>query len=157
MGDGLVSGVSPTVQSMHLPHPWRRLAEALDVTLRWHDDGPMGRCRHSTREVSLRRGMTQAERRATLLHELEHLNEGPAVRGFERDDEMQTRERAARWLIPLKDLADALVWANDDLEVADVLWVDIHTVQTRLTTLTVEETAELNRRLDAAEITFPKS
>lgn len=141
---------------MPLPHPWARLAAATHITLRWHVDGPWGWCRHSTQEVSLRRDLNQAERRATLCHELEHLSQGPAIIGFEHEDEMATRERAARWLISMEDLVEALVWSRDDLEAADHLWVDVRTMQTRLTTLTAAESAELNRRLDAAELTFPK-
>lgn len=116
----------------------------------------MGRCKHSAQEVYLREGMTQAERRAALLHELEHLAAGPAVRGFERADEMATRERAARWLIPFPILARALVWAGDEGELAAELWVDVHTVRTRLATLTAEESAELTRLMEEAELCFPR-
>jgi hypothetical protein len=115
----------------------------------------MGKCKHSTQEVSLRRDLTQAQRRATLLHELEHLENGPAVVGYIAEDEMATRERAARWLIPIENLADALVWANDDYELAEELWVDLGTVRTRLSTLRPDETAVLNLRVDAAERSFP--
>lgn len=142
---------------MSLLHPWRRLREAAHVTLNWHHGGPMGWCRHSTQEISLRSDLTQAERRATLHHEMTHLQRGPAVIGYEWTDELSTREIAARELITLEALADALVWAYDDQEAADILWVDLHTVQTRLTTLTSAESDELNRRLDAAELTYPKS
>ena len=116
----------------------------------------MGKCKHSTQEVSLRRDLTQAQRRAALLHELEHLAHGPAVVGYVEQDEKATRERAARWLIPLENLGDALVWANDDHELAEELWVDLGTVRTRLSTLTAEESRLLNDRLDAAEQTFTK-
>ncbi len=132
---------------MGLPH----------ITLRWHDGGPMGKCRHSTQEVSLRRGLTQAERRATLAHELEHLAKGPAIVGFTDQDELDVRQRAARWLIPFHRLADALVWAGDDYELADELWVDVHTVRTRLETLTAKECAHLADLMAAAELTFPRA
>ncbi len=139
-----------------LPHPWRRLARLAHITLRWHDDGPMGTCRHSTQEVSLRRDLTQAERRATLAHELEHLAEGPAVRGYAEQDEKLIRERAARWLIPFDRLIEALVWAGDDHELAAELWVDVHTVRTRLEMLTDDESTRLADLMAAAELTFPR-
>jgi hypothetical protein len=150
-----VSYLTPTVAPMPLPHPWRRLRDLAHVTLVWHDHGPMGKCKHSTQEVSLRRDLTQAQRRAALLHELEHLEHGPAVVGYVEEDEMATRERAARWLIPIENLAAAMIWANDDHELAEELWVDLGTVRTRLSTLTAVETRHLNDRVDAAERTFP--
>lgn len=140
---------------MRHPHPWRRLKELAHITLVWHDHGPMGTCKHSTQTVSLRRDLSQAERRATLLHELEHLEHGPAVVGYVDQDEKATRERAARWLIPLDNLAAAMVWAVDDHELAEELWVDLGTVRTRLSTLTADETNVLNARLDSAERGFP--
>jgi hypothetical protein len=138
------------------PHPWRRLRNLTHVTVRYFDEGPFGWCRHSTQEVFLRSDLTQAQRRATLLHELEHLEAGPAVVGYAQCDERDTRERAARWLIPIDHLAEAMVWAFDDEELAEELWVDVETARTRLSTLTEAESAELNRRLDIAELTFPK-
>lgn len=151
-----MSMVASTLPLVQLPHPWRRLRAARHVTLQWHDDGPMGWCRHSTQEVSIRTNLTQAERRATLAHELTHLDRGPAVRGYTDHEERLVNEESARWLISLDALADALVWANDDHEVADILWVDLATVQTRLVTLSADESAYVNRALDRAEMTFPK-
>lgn len=141
---------------MSLPHPWQRLRESTHVTLHWVVDLPTwGRCKHSTQEVFIRVGLTQAQRRVTILHELEHLAAGPAVRGYADKDEAETRERAARWLLPLDVLADALVWSMDDRELADELWVDLTTIRVRLSTLTPVEDAYLNARIDAAERTFP--
>src|SRR6478672_11294163 len=98
---------------MSLPHPWRRLRELAHVTLRWHDGGPKGTCRHSTQEISIRRDLTQAERRSVLAHEIEHLEGGPAIIGHVGRDESDVTARAARYLIPFDRLADALLWAND--------------------------------------------
>ncbi|MCW2758706.1 MAG: hypothetical protein JWO46_2452 [Nocardioidaceae bacterium] len=116
----------------------------------------MGKCTHSTQQVSLRDDLDQAERRASLLHELEHLDGGPAVRGYVQQDELATRERAARWLIPFEDLVRGLLWADDEEELAEALWVDVHTVRTRLRTLTEVESRDLSNRMLAAEVTFPK-
>jgi predicted transcriptional regulator len=141
---------------MSLPHPWRRLRESSHITLRWFSGpGRPGYARHSTQTVYLRDDLSQAERRAVLLHELEHLAHGPAVKGYVDQDEIQTQERAARWLLPLETLADAMVWANDEHELADELWVDVATVRARLASLTDQETLALNQRLDAAERCYP--
>lgn len=126
------------------------------MTLLAHDAGPMGFVVHSRQAVSLRSDLTQAERRATLLHELEHLRRGPAVVGYVERDEMATRDSASRWLLPLSLLADGLAWCKDEVELAEHLWVDLGTVRSRLANLTDAETCELNRLLDEAEIGFPK-
>lgn len=151
-----MSALDLTLQSMQFPHPWRRLRSAAHITLRWHHEGPMGWCKHSTQELSIRTNLTQSERRSTLAHELVHLDRGPAVKGYEETEERAVSQEAARWLIPLEELADALVWAFDDDELADLLWVDLDTVQNRLVALTVEETMFINAALDRAELTFPK-
>lgn len=140
---------------MQHPHPWRRLRELAHVTLVWHSGGIRGWCRHSTQQISLRDDLTQADRRSALLHEIEHLAGGPAIRGYVEQDERATSQRAARWLIPFENLAEAIVWAGDDYELAEELWVDVHTVRERLSGLSAEESAELSRRMVAAERTFP--
>lgn len=130
-------------------HPWRRLRELVDVTLGWHDGGYAGWCRHSTQEVSLRRGMTQAERRSTICHEVVHLERGPAPKGYGRQDELAVSKEAARRLIPnVRALGEALAWACCPEEAADELWVDVGTLRTRLNHLHPAERAYLKRRLD---------
>lgn len=151
-----MSALVHNVPLVKLPHPWRRLRAARHVTLTWHDTGPMGWCRHSTQQVSIRTDLTQVERRCTLAHELVHLERGPAIVGYGHHEERLVHDQAARWLISIDALADALVWCFDDQEVADTLWVDLNTVQTRLVNLTTDESAYINRRLDRAEIAFPK-
>lgn len=141
---------------MSLPNPWRRLQELAHITLRWHDGGPRGWCRHSTQEISIRRGLTQAERRSALAHELEHLAGGPAVVGFVDKDEAEVSDRASRYLIPFDRLAHALLWANDDHELAAELWVDVFTVRARLAALTSGESAALERQMLDAERAFPQ-
>lgn len=128
-------------------HPWRRLRELIDVTLHWHDGGVAGWCRHSTQDVSLRRGMTQAERRSTVCHEVVHLERGPAPKGYGRQDELQVSQEAARRLIQLQPLGEALAWAHCLAEAADELWVDTGTLRTRLEHLHPAERAYLKRRL----------
>lgn len=136
---------------MHLYHPWRRLRELVDVTLHWHDDGPAGWCRHSTQDVSLRRGMTQAERRSTICHEVVHLERGPAVRGYGAREELEVSKEAARRLLPdIRAVGEALAWAACLDEAADELWVDRGTLRARLDHLHPAERAYLKQRLASA-------
>lgn len=133
---------------MYLYHPWRRLRELVEVTLHWHDDGPAGWCRHSTQEVSLRRGLTQAERRSTICHEVVHLERGPAVRGYGAREELEVSKEAARRLLPdIRAVGEALAWATCVDEAADELWVDRGTLRVRLEHLHPAERAYLKRRL----------
>jgi hypothetical protein len=83
--------------------------------------------------IVLERSLGQVERRCTLAHELEHLRRGD--RGCQPEVvEARVRHAAARWLLPDPGtVADALVWAGGDLEVAaDELWVDEPTLRARL-------------------------
>lgn len=115
------------------------------VTLLWHDGGHLGWCRHSTQEVSLQTGLTQAERRSTICHEILHLQRGPAVCGYTDADEHAVSRDAARMLIDIQDLGRALQWSADPDELADELWVDRETVETRLAYLHPSERHYLRR------------
>lgn len=139
-------------------HPWRAFRHLVDWTLHWAHlpDGVLGLTDFRARTVTLAYGLTQAERRCTIAHETEHIRRGPvACSSLVAREERIVDEAAARKLITLEALADAMVWAYDDHEAADELWVDVATVRARLATLTDGETAALNRRLDAAELLIP--
>lgn len=79
--------------------------------------------------------MTQGERLYALTHELVHLEHGhrgcqsPAV-------EHALRAAAARQLITLEQLADALPWSMSLDELADELWVTPLVLTDRLAGLT---------------------
>ena len=144
-----MSALAPTVPAMSLYHPWRRLRDLVDVTLHWHDGGVAGWCRHSTQDVSLRRGMTQAERRSTICHEMVHLERGPAVKGYIAWDEREVSKEAARRLLPdVRAVGEALAWASCLEEAADELWVDLGTLRVRLEHLHPAERGYLKRRLE---------
>lgn len=136
-------------------HPWRTLRALAHVTLHWHDGGPAGLTHFESATISLRRGMTQVERRCTLTHELEHIERGPAVSGYGDAEEWVVRERSARRLVTLPRLVDAMLWSRDEYELADELWVDVGTVRDRLMSLSDDESRELLRRMDEAEVMMP--
>lgn len=89
----------------------------------------------------------QAERRATLTHEIAHLERGDVPPHMHAREERIVSLIAARRLIPLDRLADALRWARDLTELAEELWVDEPTVRCRLDGLDPIEVADLHAEL----------
>lgn len=136
-------------------HPWRALRALAHVTLVWHEGGPAGWTHFPTATISLRRGMTLAERRSTIAHEIEHITRGPAQVGYERREELAVCRAAAKRLITFEALVDAMVWSGDEYELAAELWVDVGTVRDRLRSLSPWESAEISRRMERAELRHP--
>jgi hypothetical protein len=101
----------------------------------------------------------QAERRCALEHELQHAasgdrcihGAGPDAGRQHRRRERHTDERAARRLITLDELADALVWCLGPDELAEHLHVDERTVRARVRALSDEEKTYIERRIAARE------
>lgn len=143
-----LSEPTPTVTAMH--HPWRAFRALTEWRLRWADlpDGLFGHTDHHSRVVTLSTGLGQAQRRCTIAHEAEHIADPDA-------SEQEIRRRTALRMIPFERLADAMVWAGNDWELARELWVDVEVARDRLDALTPTESAELVRRLDAAELRNP--
>lgn len=122
-------------------HPWRRLRDLADWTLHWArlPHGLLGYVDFDSQTVTLDERLTQAERRCTIDHEVEHVH-----RGRVRMDHLRPREEHAidrivahRLLPDVRLIADALVWAEWDLELAaEELWVDRATLECRLATMT---------------------
>lgn len=104
-------------------------------------EGVLGATDHPARVIYLARGLSQAQRRATLAHELQHVR-------TPTNTEHATDHDAVRRLIPLDRLINALRWCLDERELAGELWVDPATVQTRLAELTPEETRLIEEGLD---------
>lgn len=140
-------------------HPWRTLRnEHTDVQLS---------CRHRLPDqiMGLQRGariwlcrtLTQAERRCTLTHELVHRERGPvpADPAAAAREEQIVDEIAARRLITLPQLADGLRWSRQPRELAEHLWVDQPTLQTRMATLDPLEVADLEHELDGDWLWIP--
>lgn len=129
-------------------HPWRRLRDLAHVRLLWHDDGPKGVTNFAAQTISLRRGMTQAERRSTVLHECLHVERGPVLSTLAAREELRVEKETARLLLPcIRTIGDALAWAHDLREAADELWVDEQLLQCRLETLHPSERHYLRARL----------
>jgi hypothetical protein len=109
------------------------------------------------RRIWLSRGMTQAERRCTLTHELVHRERGPVPRdpAEAAREERIVDEIAARRLITVPALADGLAWTRHPRELAEHLWVDEPTLQTRMATLDPVEVAQLEHRLEDQWLWIP--
>jgi hypothetical protein len=136
-----------------MTHPWRRLRALSDIVLLWHDGGPMGETDFLAGTISLRRGLTQAELRSTILHECLHVERGPVPMGLASKEEHQVRKLAAQQLLPqVATIGEALAWAQGDVAAAaEELWVDEATLRDRLRFMThPTECRYLARRLGGA-------
>lgn len=129
-------------------HPWRRLRDLAHVALEWQDtDAEMGHVTWLPPCVTITTGMTQAERRCTLTHELVHLERGPCAPGQEEREEEIVEREAARRLIDIRKLGETLAWAPHEDDAADELWVDVPTLRARLRGLHPAERHFLRERL----------
>src|SRR5690625_7195002 len=123
-------------------HPWRRLRALTHVTLHWQPlQGLLGATNGSNLIVMDPR-QSQAQRRCTIAHELAHIELGHTG-GCTGAEEAQARRLAARWLIDMDRLLDALAWSEELEEVAEELWVDLATLYARLEGLTAGVGARL--------------
>lgn len=133
-------------------HPWRMLRDHhgdVDVSCRHRlPDRVMGL--QLGRRIWLARGLTQAERRCTLTHELVHRERGPVPvdPAAAAREEAIVDEISARRLITLPQLVEGLKWTRQAHELADHLWVDRPTLQTRMATLDPLEVAQLEHHLE---------
>lgn len=138
-------------------HPWRTFRALVDWKLAWaHLPGDlMGHTDFATKTVTIDPEIDQYERRCTIDHETEHILRGPVHDAYREREERAIDLISARRLIPLERLVDAMLWCYHEEELAQHLWVDEPTLRVRLESLTDQETAMINQRLDAAELSFP--
>lgn len=124
-------------------HPWRTLRTLTHIDLFWTKALPVGvRGATDGRRIWMDDRQLQAERRSTLAHELAHIELGHTG-GCAGAEEAQARRLAARWLIDMDRLLDALAWSEELEEVAEELWVDLDTLYARLDGLTADERARV--------------
>jgi hypothetical protein len=132
--------------------PWRDLAEnwpAVEVVSEPMRGRLLGELRYPV--IALRAGTSAAQRRSTLAHELVHLERGGGCGGpWSAREELLVHAEAARRLVPLDALADAIAECGGDHDVgavARLLDVDTETARLRLRLLTAAERARLRTRL----------
>jgi len=147
--------MSLSVQVRTLPgmrfNPWRHLNAAHpDLHVDCRADLRPGRMGAwlATGEVALSRLLGQAERRCTITHETVHVERGPvsADPRLAAREEAVVDEIAARRLITLDDLIDAIRWGQGNPD-CEELWVDLPTLQARVRTLTDVERAQISEAL----------
>ncbi|MBF6411247.1 hypothetical protein [Nocardia farcinica] len=143
-----------TDRAARIWHPWRHIRQRYphlgvncceplpdDLRAAWTQTG-----------LFLRPGLTQAQRRCALTHEIVHLERGPVPRNpvLAAAEERIVSDIAARRLIPLRSLLEAFMWTRPTNfhDLADELWVDVPTLRIRLSGLDRHEVAELNRAID---------
>jgi hypothetical protein len=97
--------------------------------------------------------LVQAESRCTLAHEIVHHEHRDDLLGYcgvgwlDTRLERQVHVTAARRLIIVPELADALRWSDDVNEIAEQLVVDTRTLYARVLDLEPAEYDELHKRL----------
>lgn len=124
-------------------HPWRRLRDLTHVELFWMPlrGNRMG-ATDGAEVIVMRPDLSQVQRRCTVAHEMAHIELGHRD-GCSNAEEKQAAQLAARWLVDMDDLLDALRWAEDLREVADCLWVDEPTLMARLDGLSAAERSRI--------------
>ncbi|MBB1494112.1 ImmA/IrrE family metallo-endopeptidase [Propioniciclava sp. MC1595] len=132
-------------------HPWRHFRSFAHWDLAWAHlpVSIVGLTDFGHERVTLDPRQTHAERRSTIAHEVAHIERGPAPRGWwwQQREEAVVDQLAARRLIGIRDLGEALAWSTDAHEVADELWVDVPTLEARLRHLHPSDRHYLRRRL----------
>jgi Zn-dependent peptidase ImmA (M78 family) len=140
--------------------PWAELAKLGDVIVGFVelDDG-RGWWEPDERVILIDRRLDRVARRCTVAHELEHALAGDSACDGTADDtyftsmmERRASTRAARKLIGVDDLAEAIaIYNDDDHQVAAHLDVDLRTLDVRRLTLMPDERRLLRRRLGDRE------
>jgi hypothetical protein len=129
--------------------PWHALADFEHARVVFDDLPPRrrGEIDFGTQTITLQRRLDPTTQRCTLAHELVHLERGPVVMAHAPREERLVAAIAARRLVPIDALADALRWTQDERGLADELSVDVRTVRARLRSLTDAEQALLLERV----------
>jgi hypothetical protein len=134
--------------------PWRELAMT-DLSLVWRRlEGLDSYFDPHLREVGMDPRLNQSERRCALTHELIHAERADSAIAdpvLAAKQERAVDCEAARRLISLDALTDALMWTAHRRELADTLGVDVPTAYCRLSHLTELELNYIRGRWAARE------
>lgn len=139
--------------------PWRHLRSLVHLHLEFTDDdelldGADARYYATVDRLLMDKRLgLQVERRCVLAHELAHAVRGDLPCGeavLDARQEAFVEQWAARKLIHLDDLADALRWSRQADEVAEALWVTVDLLEVRMRHLHPAERAYLVSALSSA-------
>lgn len=132
--------------------PWRHLRERHpDVWVHEAElePGLLGCTDHERRIVWLDSRLLCREQRATLAHEIGHLELDAHIGGrWYPAPEWKVDRWAARRLLELNTLLRAFQWTTDLDEMAEELWVDRHTLRVRLRCLTDDEQDQVMKAIE---------
>ena len=134
-------------------HPWRYIGLLPDWTIEFVDylpDGRWGQTIHADKTIKILNGLTVAQRRSTLAHEIGHVLRGPFSVCQQLYEESLVERQAARLLMPsVRRIGHAMAFHHADFEkTADELWVDIDLLHARLSTLAPKERAWLVQQME---------
>lgn len=122
--------------------PWVIIEQYPQLEIRTERLPGITACTDGVATIWLDDRLTQTERRCAVAHELVHLHHGHTGHQSARIERM-VRERVARWLVPLEDLA---VFRGGELSlwsVAEDLGVTVDVLRDRLDTASAAERAVL--------------
>ncbi|AZS12375.1 helix-turn-helix DNA binding protein [Gordonia phage Kenna] len=126
-------------------HPWQH-AHDLGLTIEFVP-GLRPRATYAAGLVQIRAGLSQRERRSALAHELVHCERGDdgvaCSRWHLQKLERQVHLTAAKRLITIDELADAVISEPDYASMSQKLWVDDYTFRLRLAYVTEDERAAI--------------
>lgn len=141
-----------------IPNPWHRLRDEWP-DVKWFSTN-LGRRRAETRwygdgrvEIHLHRDLIQIQRRASLAHELEHLDRGAPCHTLKASIEQRVLTATARYLLPDLDAIRDAIEVYDLRRAAEELWVPFVVLVDRLNGLTDRESRyvhSLSRREQVA-------
>ncbi len=134
-------------------HPWRHIGLYPDWTIKFVGrlpDGRLGLTIHASKTILILAGLTQAQRRSTLCHEVGHMLRGPASVCRELYEESLVERQAARLLLPsVRRVGHALAYHHADYKkTADDLWTDENLLNVRLSTLPPKDREWLRHQMD---------
>lgn len=124
--------------------PWRHLQDhhtGVEVFEAELPPGWLGCLDPGRRVIWIATGLTQAERRCTLAHEVGHLERGPVPTDpvLLAAEERAVDQWAATRLIPTAALLTAVQWSSHLHEIAEELHVDQRMLRARLQCLDLDE------------------
>jgi hypothetical protein len=131
--------------------PWRALDDFQHVRVVFDELPPRrrGQIDFGTQTITLHARLDPTSQRCTLAHELVHLERGPVLRCRAPREERAVAAIAARRLVSIEALAEAMRWSQDERALADELAVDLRTVRVRLRYLDDVERDYLRERVHA--------
>jgi hypothetical protein len=131
--------------------PWYALADFDRAQVVFDDLPPRrrGEVDFGTQTITLQRCLDPTAQRCTLAHELVHLERGPVITWHAPREERAVAAIAARRLVGIEELAEAMRWSQDERSLAEELSVDVRTVRVRLHSLDQAEREFLRARVRA--------